>query len=106
MLVWQDAVTSCQHCARAPLIGPAKNPSVYFQVYVGMDAIMATPAMSALIRGRKLYGEHIAAFLPHMTCRAVSSSGTTVAGRMYAGETAADLAQLQWHASSIQVASL
>ena len=26
------------------------------QVYVGKDAIMATPAMSALIRGRKLYG--------------------------------------------------
>ncbi|CAK0784241.1 hypothetical protein CVIRNUC_007445 [Coccomyxa viridis] len=26
------------------------------KVYVGMNAIMATPAMSALIRGRKLYG--------------------------------------------------
>ncbi len=30
----------------------------FSKVVVGKDAIMATPAMSALIRGRKLYGEH------------------------------------------------
>ena len=65
MLVWQNASTSQQHCVRAPLISSARDSIVHFQVYVGMNAIMATPAMSALIRGRKLYGKSNNAFLPY-----------------------------------------
>ena len=34
------------------------------KVLVGQDAIMATPAMSALIRQRKLYGQLLMCFLP------------------------------------------
>ena len=63
MLVWQIASTAKQHCVRAPLISPAHSSLVHFQVYVGMNAIMATPAMSALIRGRKLYGKSNNTFL-------------------------------------------
>ena len=43
----------------------ATNSFVHLQVYVGMNAIMATPAMSALIRGRKLYGKSKYVFLPY-----------------------------------------
>lgn len=35
----------------------AKENSTLLQVLVGQDALMATPAMSSLIRRRKLYGE-------------------------------------------------
>ena len=90
MLVCQCASASQQHCVRAPLISSAHNSIVHFQVYVGMNAIMATPAMSALIRGRKLYGKPNKAFLPYkgnhcptratMICGAVSIRKTSVAG--------------------------
>ena len=48
------ASTSIQHqCSPAC----SEESYVDLQVLVGQDAIMATPAMSALIRRRKLYGE-------------------------------------------------
>ena len=37
---------------------PSLHQRSFVQVLVGKDAIMATPAMSALIRRRKLYGEY------------------------------------------------
>lgn len=45
------------------------HPFSAIQVYVGKDAIMATPAMSVLIRGRKLYGNVQLPFPSSLLCQ-------------------------------------